>query len=110
MVVVRPGEQREAVPESFRERDFVEAVLLVAAQRVTRRVRDRGSLPVAPVVHVPAVATGGPQRPDFDALGGHELLEKLPRLAPEGGAHDHRDVERGDHPCLPDALATSVHM
>jgi hypothetical protein len=82
----------------------------MAVQRRAGRLGDRVAVVATPVVDVAAVAGVHPHGPQLDALAGQQVLQHVTCLAAERRAHDHGDVEDGDHPGLPHPLPTCIDV
>ena len=89
--VGRPAEHATPAPQALGEREVVELVQLVPAQRLPRALGDLLRLAVAAVVHVPAVAGLAGAPPAGRRPRRQQRLQHLADLAADGA---HRVTRR----------------
>ena len=107
--VLGTGQHRDLGAQCFDERGAVEVVDVVAAERVGRHRRHLDARAAAAIVDVGPVAPGV-DADDRQAHVDHQPAQDRPGLAPERGADHHVDVEAGQQPGDPEALAARVEV
>ena len=104
------AQQHEVRVHRLSESDRVELVEVVARQRVARELGDGGAFTASAVVRVGCSASLSPDRLHVDALVFEQVLHDASGFSGECRAQRDRAVERAQHPCLPNALATGMEV